>query len=100
MYLIVEVYNRELCSVHTVPTPRQAVDTANVILKKHCNTIDYAEAYETAEASAISSGDLEQDDIKFSSQDSMDAWCNFRGGHFDIFVTRLDAAEKGADNNA
>lgn len=120
MYLIIEVFDRELCSVHTALTSREAVDTANRVLKKHCDAIGRSEVYDEAEAKCIDTGNLEQDGIKFSSQDSMDAWCNFKDEALDIFVTRLDETpagtacangllrcaqqvdrpEKGADDNA
>lgn len=120
MYLIIEVFNRELSSVNTAATPREAVDTANRVLKEHCEIIGRAEAYEEAEANAIETGVMEQSDIKFSVLDAMDAWCNFKEANLDIFVTRLDETsagtacangllrctrqtdrpEKGADSNA
>lgn len=90
MYLIIEVFNRELCSVHTALTSREAVDTANRVLKEHCDAIGRSEAYDQAEAELISTGETQMDGIGFSSQDAMDAWCNFRDEGLDIFVTWLD----------
>lgn len=84
-FLVIEVYEREIASVHFCRTKDEAVETANSLLADHCDTIGCTEDYETANNAP--DGCIPYEIQKASV--TQNAWCNLKDDDWDAFIIDL-----------
>lgn len=70
-FLVIEMYERDICSITLCGTMDEAVDTANELLKAHMKECNRADEF--------GSGEDKGAEWQCASESNLNAWCNYRG---------------------
>lgn len=85
--IVIEVYDRSISSVTPCNTKEEAIETANELLKIHCNTTGYGDRLEETVQEAQANGtEPGWGDFRFASTDNDNAWCNYGNCDWDAFI--------------
>ena len=78
--LVIEMYERDICSVTLCDTMDEAVDTANELLEARMNECRRTDDFE--------SGEDEESEWQRASESNLNAWCNY-SGNWDAHIVQF-----------
>ena len=78
-YLVIEIYERNVCSVTACNTIDNAIETANHLLEKQVGHANYVAEFNAGEGI--------DDEWQPATTDRHNAWCNWRG-NWDAHIVR------------
>ena len=70
-YLVIEIYERDICSVTECNTLDDAIETANRLLEEQVGSANYVAEF--------NAGEGVNDEWQPATADRHNAWCNWRG---------------------
>lgn len=88
--VVIEIYDRSISSVTPCDTMAEAIETANDLLKTHCNQTGYGdeleETVEEAKEKEVKPGGVY---FAFAFESNSNAWCNYGDRDWDAFIVEF-----------